>query len=61
MRKKVHINCPHCNKLINLLLSKGRVEIDTALFDIDTQEVQDLLKAKGYEFGCIGGDYNRKA
>ena len=55
MRKKVHINCPHCNKLIHLLLSKGRVEIDTALFDIEEYDLQRVLQENGYEFGCTGG------
>lgn len=55
MRKKVHINCPHCNKLIHLLLSKGRVEIDTALFQIEEDDLQRILQEKGYEFGCTGG------
>lgn len=61
MRKKVHISCPHCNKLINLLLSKGRVEVDTSLFDIDCDNLQKLLQEKGYEFGTLGGDCDRKA
>lgn len=60
MRKKVHINCPHCNKLIHLLLSKGRVEIDTALFQIEEDDLQRILQENGYEFGCTGGDSNGK-
>ena len=60
MRKSVEITCPHCRKAIQLLLSKGRVELDTSFFDTDEKAVQKALQEMGIEFGTAKGDKHGK-
>lgn len=60
MRKSVEITCPHCGEAIQLLLSKGRVELDTSFFDTDEKAVQKVLQEMGIEFGSAKGDRHGK-
>ena len=55
MRKSVEITCPHCKEAIQLLLSKGRVELNTSFFDTDEKAVQKASAGDGHRvWNCKG-------